>query len=447
MTPNLRDALKNRVIFVQSHSGSQVKPILGLFINNEFIQSNSGETLEAINLYDESKIADVASARPEDVDIAVTTARKAFNSPEWRGISKSARGELLGKLDDLVELDKLIQATIDAWDNGKPYQDAVDIDITEVISVLRYYARWADKIFGRTIETDDAKLAYTRHESVGVCGQIIPWNYPASMAVWKLGPALACRNTVVLKPAEQTPLSALYLAALIKEAGFPPGVVNILNGYGRTVGAAIASHPGIDTIAFTGSTTTGRLIMKAAAVNLKNITVETGAIKWPHVGIMSNMGQICTTTSRLYVEESIYDEFVEGFKEFTAKTSVVGTTSAKDEGDTTSSGTAPGEKGLFVKPTILTNVKDNMTVSREEIFGPVVVIQSFKTEAEVIEKANDSQSGLAAAVFTQDIVRAHRVAATIHAGTINSSQDSSYAVPFGGYKESGIGVASMSSIS
>ncbi len=349
---------------------------------------------------------------------------------------------------------------------------------------LRYYAGYADKLHGTVIDTGPAKLAYTLREPLGVCGQIIPWNYPLAMAAWKLGPALACGNCVVLKAAEQTPLSILYFATLVKEAGFPPGVVNLLNGYGKDAGNAIASHEGIDKIAFTGSTATGRLIMKSAAVNLKNITLETGgkspllvfddadleqAAKWAHIGIMSNQGQICTATSRVLVQEGCYDKFVELFTKTISETSKVGdpfqeetfqgpqvtkaqfekvlayVESGKAEGATLAMGGTAykdvGGKGFFVEPTVFTVVKDSMKIYREEVFGPFVVVAKFKTEEEAVEKANDTTYGLGSAVFTQDITKAHRVARNIEAGMvwINSSNDSDYRIPFGGVKQSGIG--------
>ena len=300
-------------------------------------------------------------------------------------------------------------ATIETWDNGKPYSVALNEDVAEVAGVLRYYGGYADKIHGQVITTSPAKLAYTLREPVGVCGQIIPWNYPLAMAAWKLGPALACGNTVVIKAAEQTPLSILYLATLVKAAGFPPGVVNVLNGYGSEAGAAIASHADIDKVAFTGSTATGRQIMRMASVNMKNITLETGgkspllvfedaeleqAVRWAHVGIMSNMGQICTATSRILVQEGIYDKFVGLFKEQVKSVSKVGDPfkdetfqgpqvtktqyekvlgyieSGKEEGATLVTG---GEafkdvngKGFFISPTVFTNVKDSMKIYREE---------------------------------------------------------------------------------
>lgn len=361
---------------------------------------------------------------------------------------------------------------------------ARDEDLAEVTGTIKFYAGYADKLYGQVLEPSPVKLAYVLREPVGVCGQIIPWNFPLAMAAWKLGPALCCGNTVVLKAAEQTPLSILYFANLIKEAGFPPGVVNILNGVGRVAGAAIATHMGIDKVAFTGSTGTGKEIMKMASINMKNITLETGgkspllvfddadldqAVKWSHAGIMSNSGQICTATSRILVQETIYDKFVENFKAQIKAVNVVGdpfneetfqgpqvtktqyervlayAEAGKSEGATLVAGGEPfkdaGGKGFFISPTVFTNVKDDMKIYREEVFGPFVVISSFKTEEEVIDRANDSTFGLGSAVFTKDVVKAHRVARRIEAGMvwINSSQDSDFRIPFGGVKQSGIG--------
>lgn len=348
--------------------------------------------------------------------------------------------------------------------------------------MLRYYAGWADKVHGQTISTTPAKFAFTLRQPIGVVGQIIPWNFPLAMAAWKLGPALACGNTIVLKAAEQTPLSILYLAGLVREAGFPAGVVNILNGYGRVAGAAMVQHEAIDKIAFTGSTATGREIMKMAAGTLKNITLETGgkspllifadadleqAAKWAHIGIMYNQGQVCTATSRLLVHEDVYDRFVSLFKDAVATTSKVGDPFAPDtfqgpqvtraqyervlsyvangkaEGATLEAGGEPCTpgKGFFIAPTIFSNVQDHMRIYREEVFGPFVVLSRFSTEDEAVARANDSTYGLGAAVFTRDLERAHRVAAAIEAGMvwINSSNDSDFRVPFGGVKQSGIG--------
>ncbi len=389
------------------------------------------------------------------------------------------------KLAELVEQNKEALATLETWDNGKPYSVALSEDLAEVAGCIRYYAGWADKLHGQTISTSPEKFAYTLKQPIGVCAQIIPWNYPLAMAAWKLGPALACGNTIVLKPAEQTPLSILKFAELIPQAGFPPGVINIVNGYGKEAGHALASHLDVDKIAFTGSTVTGKQIMKTASVNMKNITLETGgkspllvfddadleqAAKWAHIGIMSNMGQICTATSRVLVQEGCYDKFIELFKEIVKTTSKVGDPFAdetfqgpqvtkaqyervlnyieagKEEGATLESGGVPHKnvgkgKGFFIEPTIFTGVKDSMKIYREEVFGPFVVIASFKTEEEALKMANDTTYGLGSAVFTQNITKAHRVAAKIEAGMVwvNSSQDSDFRIPFGGVKQSGIG--------
>ncbi|THX56308.1 aldehyde dehydrogenase-like protein [Aureobasidium pullulans] len=454
----------------------------GLFINNEWVKSSKGNKISSINPSDESEICSVEAAEAEDIDKAVAAARKAFKG-EWRDIASTERGELMIKLANLIEQHKETLATIETWDNGKPYSVALNEDLGEVIGTLKYYAGYADKIHGQVIDTTPAKLAYTIREPIGVCAQIIPWNYPLAMAAWKLGPALAAGNTIVLKPAEQTPLAILYLANLIKEAGFPPGVVNIVNGYGREAGSALVQHMDVDKVAFTGSTATGREIMKMAAVNLKNITLETGgkspllvfddadldqAVKWAHIGIMSNQGQICTATSRILVQDGVYDKFISAFKEHCKETSVVGdpfreetfqgpqvtkqqyervlsyVEAGKSEGATLISGGEPCKqdgKGFFVKPTIFADVKDNMKIYKEEVFGPFVVISSFKDEQEAVDRANNTTYGLGSAVFTQDITKAHRVARNIEAGMvwINSSNDSDFRIPFGGVKQSGIG--------
>lgn len=434
---------------------------------------------------DESEIVSVYAATADDVDTAVKAARKAFKDPSWRDMSPTDRGNLMIKLSDLVKEHAETIATVETWDNGKPYTVSLNEDVNEVISTLRYYGGYADKIHGQVIDTGSDKFTYTLKEPIGVCGQIIPWNYPLAMAAWKLGPAIACGNTVVLKAAEQTPLSVLYFANLIKEAGFPPGVINILNGHGREAGAALSLHLDVDKIAFTGSTTTGKEIMKMAAINMKNITLETGgkspllvfddaeldqAVKWAHIGIMSNQGQICTATSRILVQENVYDEFVKQFKSHVKEISVVGDPFHQDtfqgpqvtkaqyervlsyvehgkaEGATLASGgeafTNVGSgKGFFITPTVFTNVTPQMKIYREEIFGPFCVIASFKSEEEAIEMANDTTYGLGSAVFTTNLNRAHRVAKRIEAGMvwINSSNDSDFRIPFGGVKQSGIG--------
>jgi aldehyde dehydrogenase (NAD+) len=364
---------------------------------------------------------------------------------------------------------------------GKPYSVAYNDDLPESFNTIRYYGGWADKIHGQTIDTTPYKFAYTKRQPIGVVAQIIPWNYPLSMACWKLGPALACGNTVVLKPAEQTPLSILVFAKLVKEAGFPPGVVNIVNGFGCEAGSALVQHPLVDKVAFTGSTATATQIMKMAAVGLKNITLETGgkspllvfddadmeqAVKWSHYGIMSNQGQICTATSRILVQASIFDVFVEKFRKQISEVSVIGdqwsentfqgpqvtkqqyerilsyVDIGRQEGAKLVEG---GEKrsgdGYYIKPVVFTDVSSKMRIYREEVFGPFVVIATFESEDEAIEMANDTIYGLGAAVFTKDLERAHRVASEIDSGMVwvNSSQDCDYRIPFGGVKQSGIG--------
>lgn len=429
----------------------------------------------------DEEICSVHAASAEDVDRAAKAARAAFRDPAWKSLSGTQRGELMRKLADLVSQHAETLATIECLDNGKPYKTALAENVPEFVNVLRYYAGYADKNFGQVIDVGPAKFAYTVKEPLGVCGQIIPWNYPLDMAAWKLGPALCCGNTVVLKLAEQTPLSMLYVAALIKEAGFPAGVVNVINGHGREAGAALVRHPGVDKIAFTGSTATGREVMKMASATMKNITLETGgksplivfddadldlAAEWAHAGIMSNQGQICTATSRILVQDSVYDAFVQKFAAAVENTSVVGDPFAEDtfqgpqvsreqyervlgyiragreEGATVLiGGEAARPKGFFVKPTVFTGVRPEMTIYREEIFGPCAAVASFGSQDEAVRMANDTTYGLGAALFTRNLVRAHEVAREIEAGMvwINSSNDSDYRVPFGGVKQSGIG--------
>lgn len=438
----------------------------------------------------EQEICSVYAASVRDVDTAVKAARKAFRDPSWKRLSGTERAVMMYRLADLVGQNAELLATIEALDNGKPYSVALAENVPEFQNVLRYYAGFADKNFGQVIDVGPSKMAYTVKEPLGVCGQIIPWNFPLDMAAWKLGPALCCGNTVVLKLAEQTPLSMLYVAQLIREAGFPPGVVNIINGHGHEAGAALVKHDGIDKIAFTGSTVTGREVMKLAAGTLKNITLETGgkspllvfedadlelAATWAHIGIMSNQGQVCTSTSRILVHEAVYDKFVELFNRAVEQLSVVGDPfdpntfqgpqvtraqyervlsyikSGREEGATLAMGGVPvggplsqdgaTSKGFFVAPTVFTNVKPTMKIYREEIFGPCVAVVVFKTEEEAVAMANDTTYGLGAALFTRNMVRAHRVAREIEAGMvwINSSNDSDFRVPFGGVKQSGIG--------
>lgn len=463
-------------------NGLEITQPTGLFINNEFLPSKSNETLEVIDPASNAYITQVYSAGEEDVDYAVQVARKAFKQV-WKYKSGDKRGELLFKLADLIEKNIDTLATIEAWDSGKVYKAESYPNIQLAAKTFKYYGGWADKTGGKTIEVGPNKFAYTLHEPFGVCGQIVPWNYPFLMAAWKIAPAIAAGNVVILKLAENTPLSMLYLSKLIVEAGFPPGVINIFTGLGRVAGAALAGHFDVDKIAFTGSTATGRIIMKLAASNLKNITLECGgkspmiifedadiskAAQFGHLALMTNQGQICTAMSRFLVHESVYEKFIALFKEAVQKISKIGHPFDKDSfhgpqisdvqhkkvldyiasgtnqgGRLVIGGKTPGEysPGFFVEPTIFADVTDDMTIMKEEIFGPVASVSKFTTEEEAIERANNTSYGLGASVFTKDLVRAHRVARELESGQvwINSGNDSDYRIPFGGYKSSGIG--------
>ncbi|KAI0603264.1 aldehyde dehydrogenase domain-containing protein [Biscogniauxia sp. FL1348] len=456
---------------------------LGLFINNEFVSSSGSETITAVNPTTEEDICSVHAATAEDVDKAVKAARATFKSRTWKRLGGKERGVLLNKLADLAEKNAEILASLETWNNGKPYSLARNVDLGFAIDMLRYYAGWADKIHGQFIDCGPDKMAYTVKTPLGVVGQIIPWNFNNMFMAVKLGPAIACGNTVVLKASEVCPLLALYWANLIKEAGFPPGAINIINGYGREAGVALASHMDVDKISFTGSTNTGKEILKLASSNMKNVTLETGgkspaivfedadldnAALWTNLGIMTNSGQVCCATSRVLVHESIYTQFLEKFKAQGEKLSVIGdpfeqTTShgpqvsrlqhervlsyidsGRSEGAKVYMGgkAAPQNgKGFYVEPTVFTDVKPHMRIYREEIFGPCVVVVPFKTEEEALEIANDTTYGLGSAVFTKNVARAHRVAAGIDTGIvyINSSNNADVRVPFGGTKQSGIG--------
>jgi aldehyde dehydrogenase (NAD+) len=453
-----------------------------ILINNQWVDSVSGKTFETINPATGEVIAKVAEADAADVDLAVKAARKAFHTKSpWRRMSASERGKLINRLADLVEKNRDELATLESLDNGKPKHVALAADLPLVIACYRYYAGWADKIQGKTIPINGDYFCYTRHEPVGVVGQIIPWNFPLLMQAWKLGPALAAGNTVILKAAEQTPLTALRIGELILEAGFPEGVVNILPGYGPTAGAALARHMDVDKIAFTGSTEVGHLIMKAAAEsNLKRVTLELGgkspnvvfadadmdqAIEGSHFALFFNQGQCCCAGSRTFVEESVYDQFVERSAE-RAKRRVVGNPleAATEQGPQVDSdqfnkvlsyieagkrdgaklmcgGERVGDRGYFVAPTVFSDVKDDMKIAQEEIFGPVMSILKFKDMDDLVERANATMYGLAAAVWTKDIGKAHHVANNVRAGTVwvNCFDVFDAGAPFGGFKQSGIG--------
>ncbi|GFF30230.1 aldehyde dehydrogenase [Aspergillus udagawae] len=463
---------------IETPQGKYEQP-LGLFINNEFVKGAEGKTFETINPATEQPIVAVHEATEKDVDIAVAAARKAFEG-SWKEVTPSNRGRFLTKLADLMERDIETLAAIEALDNGKAFTIA-KMDVANAAGCIRYYAGWADKIHGQTIDINPETLTYTRHEPIGVCGQIIPWNFPLLMWSWKIGPAVATGNTVVLKTAEQTPLSALYAAKLIKEAGFPPGVINIISGFGRTAGAAISSHMDIDKVAFTGSTLVGRNILQAAAKsNLKKVTLELGgkspnivfadadienALKWASFGIYFNHGQCCCAGSRILVHESIYEKFLARFKE-RAEQNKVGDPfdpqtfqgpqvsqlqfdrimgyiqDGKQSGArVVTGGERLGDKGYFIKPTIFADVNGEMKIVREEIFGPVCTVQKFSTEEEAIKLANSTNYGLAAAVHTTNVNTAVRVSNAIKAGTVwvNNYNMIYPQAPFGGYKESGLG--------
>ena len=453
-----------------------------ILINNEWVDAVSGKTFPTINPCTGEKIIDVAEGDKADVDKAVAAASEAFKlGSVWRTMDASQRGRLLYRLSDLIERDREYLARLETLDNGKPYSDSLNVDLNLVIKCYRYYAGWADKIHGKTIPTDGSVLTFTRHEPVGVVAQIIPWNFPLLMQAWKLAPALCAGNTVILKPAEQTPLTALYVGSLLVEAGFPPGVVNIVPGYGPTAGAALSSHPKVDKVAFTGSTEVGHLIMQAAgASNMKNVTLELGgkspnvvladadldyAVEKSHFALFFNQGQCCCAGSRTYVEESIYDEFVKRSVERAKSRKVLDPMdpaceqgpqvdqtqfdkildlieSGKKEGAKLQcGGERHGDKGYFIQPTIFTDVKDDMRIAQEEIFGPVMQIMKFSTIDEVIERANCTNYGLAASIFTTNLERALMLAQGIRAGTvwINCYDVLEAQAPFGGFKESGTG--------
>jgi aldehyde dehydrogenase (NAD+) len=452
-----------------------------LFINNEFVDSVSKKTFATINPANGNKLADVAEGDKADVDLAVQAAQKAFaRGSEWRNMDASQRGKLMLKLAELIERDAATLANLETLDNGKPYGDSL-FDIQCSADCIRYYAGWCDKIHGQTIPVDGTALAFTRREPVGVVGQIIPWNYPLLMAAWKWGPALATGCTIVMKPAEQTPLTALYACSLVKEAGFPAGVINVVTGFGATAGAAVSSHPDIRKIAFTGSTEVGKLIMETAAkTNLKKVSLELGgksplvvfsdvdideAVEVAHNAIFANHGQNCVAGSRTFVQEEIYDEFVKRAAE-KAKNRCVGNPfedstqqgpqiddaqfkkilsyidSAVSEGaQLVAGGKRWGSEGFFIEPTVFANVTDNMKIAREEIFGPVQSILKFKTIEEVIERANNTNYGLAAGCITNNINTALTFAQAVEAGSvwINCYDAVTPQTPFGGYKQSGFG--------
>jgi acyl-CoA reductase-like NAD-dependent aldehyde dehydrogenase len=453
-----------------------------LFINNEWRAAASGKTMEVVNPATEEVCATVASAGVEDLNAAVDSARAALNGP-WGQMSARERGRLVRKLGErLMERADEI-ARLETLHNGKPIMESRQIEIPAAAECFEYYGGWSDKVMGETIPVKGNYLTYTLREPLGVCAAIVPWNFPLLIAVWKVAPALACGNTMILKPASQTPLTALALAEVAVEVGLPPGVLNVLTGPGAKLGQAIVEHPGIDKIAFTGDTSTGKGIMKGAADTLKKITLELGgkspnivlpdadiesAIRGATIGIFYGKGEVCAAGSRLLVDRSIKNEFIDKLAARTKKmvagdpldpktrfgalssrkqmdTVMRYVESAKKEGATLVAGGERTDigtgKGYFFQPTVFADVKPEMTISREEIFGPVLAAIEFADLDEAIARANDTPYGLAAGVWTKDIKKAHYVARKLQAGTvwINTYNIYDTAAPFGGYKQSGFG--------
>lgn len=451
-----------------------------MLIDGEWMDSLSGKKFATVYPATEEIIAEVVEGGPEDIDLAVDAARRAFDDGPWPRMDARDRSKLLYRLADLIEENAEELAALETLDNGKPITDSRNVDLPLVIDCFRYYAGWADKIHGETIPIRGNYFCYTRREPVGVCGLIIPWNFPLLMVAWKWGPALAAGNTVVLKPAEQTPLTALRLGELALEAGFPPGVINIVPGFGETAGARLVKHPQVDKIAFTGEHITAQTIMRDASDTLKRLSFELGG-KSPNIvfadadveaavegvfdGLFFNQGQCCCAGSRLFVQEKIHDRFVEQlvkkaelrklgdpFDETTEQGPQVDQDQydkvlkyidkGKSEGATcVTGGSALEGKGFFVEPTVFDDVQDTMAIATDEIFGPVLSVLTFKDLDEVIRRGNKTIFGLAAAVWTRDAGKAHQVAASLRAGTvwINCFNVFDAAAPFGGYKMSGIG--------
>ncbi|XP_071724473.1 benzaldehyde dehydrogenase, mitochondrial-like [Rutidosis leptorrhynchoides] len=452
-----------------------------LLINGKFVDSASGKTFPTLDPRTGEPIAHVSEGDAEDINRAVSAARKAFDQGPWPKMTAYERSRILLRFADLLEQHTDEIAALETWDNGKPYEQAANIELPMCVRIMRYYAGWADKIHGLTAQGDGPYHMQVLHEPIGVAGQIIPWNFPLLMFVWKIGPALACGNSVVLKTAEQTPLSALFAGRLLHEAGLPDGVLNIVSGFGPTAGATLASHMEVDKLAFTGSTVTGKTVLELAArSNLKPVTLELGgkspfivckdadvdqAVELAHFALFFNQGQCCCAGSRTYVHENVYDEFVakskaralnrtvgDPFKSGIEQGPQIDTEQFEKIMKYIKSGTESGailetggerlgSKGYYVQPTVFSNVKEDMLIAQDEIFGPVQSILKFKEIDEVIRRANDTSYGLAAGVFTKDIDTANTLTRALRVGTVwvNCYDLFDAAIPFGGYKMSGIG--------
>ena len=453
-----------------------------LFINNEWIPAASGATMDVVNPATEEIVAAVASAGAPDVEAAVAAARAALDGP-WGKMSARERGRLVCRLADRLTERADEVARLETLHNGKPISESRNIEIPAAAECLEYFGGWADKVMGETIPVKGNHFTYTLREPIGVVAAIVPWNFPLLLAVWKVAPALACGNTVILKPASQTPLTALALAEIAADVGLPPGVLNVVTGPGSVLGQALVEHPGIDKIAFTGDTATGKAIMRSAADTLKKITLELGgkspnivladadidaALRGTSIGIFYGKGEVCAAGSRLLVDRAIKDEFIDKLAARTKKmvpgdpldsktrfgavsskkqleTVLRYIESGKQEGASLVAGGARADigtgKGFFVQPTVFADVTPEMTIAREEIFGPVLAAIEFADLDEAIAKANDTRYGLAAGVWTRDVKKAHYVARRLQAGTvwINTYNVYDTAAPFGGYKQSGFG--------
>ncbi|MEV0297578.1 aldehyde dehydrogenase family protein [Nocardia sp. NPDC050710] len=455
-----------------------------LLINGGWVDAGSGRTFATYDPATGDKLADVAHGEAADIDAAVRAARAAFDGP-WSRLKSNQRERLIWRIGDLLSERAEVFGQLESLDNGKSATIAQMVDTEWAADVFRYYAGWATKIEGSTVNVsmpfapDTDFHAYTLREPVGVCGQIVPWNFPLLMTAWKIAPALAAGNTVVLKPAEQTPLTALLLGELFEEAGFPPGVVNIVTGYGDA-GAALTAHPDVDKVAFTGSTEVGKLVVDAAKGNLKKVSLELGG-KSPNIVFadadldlavtgsvnawLFNHGQCCVAGTRMFVEESIFEQFTQAVADAAAQVKIgagldpatqLGPLISQEQFDRVTGyieaglrdgaraltgGRRHGDTGFFVEPTVFVDVRPSWSIVREEIFGPVVAAIPFSSEDDLVTAANDSEYGLAAGIWTRDLSKAHRVAKRLKAGSVWVNQYNGFdtALPFGGYKQSGWG--------